>query len=239
MLLSLLVMLLAAAAPALWLMRRVYRLDTVEKEPASLLWRLLLYGMLSTVPALVLEYGANALLNAYMSDTRPAYHLLESFLGVALIEEGCKYFFLRRLAWKQPAFNFRYDGVVYAVFVSLGFALIENISYVFTFGVSVALSRALLAVPMHGVCGVYMGIWLGQAKVSQARGEYAEMRGQLGRSLWQPILLHGVYDACLLEGTRLSLTVFVIFVLILFCYTLVRLRQFSARDQYIPPTMPE
>ena len=57
-----------------------------------------------------------------------------SALFVGLIEEGCKFFFLYKKTWKNVNFNYTFDGIVYAVTVSLGFAAIENIIYVFNYG---------------------------------------------------------------------------------------------------------
>ena len=227
-----LIMLAAAVAPAAWLMKKVYDLDTVEKEPTRLLMRLILFGILSTVPAIILEAAVGVVLKTAFDGTGLLYAFIQSFIGVALIEEGCKYFFLRLGAWNRPEFNCRFDGVVYAVFVSLGFALLENINYIFTFGLQVALSRALLAVPMHAVCGVYMGIWLGEAKLMQHRGQTQAMKAYLAKSLWLPTLLHGVYDGCLIYGTQTSMLIFVAFVLALFVFTLRRIKVFAQQDQY-------
>ena len=83
---------------------------------------------------------------------------------VAFSEEGAKYFLLKRRTWNSAAFNCQFDGVVYAVFVSLGFALWENISYVLMYGLSTALVRAVTAVPGHACFGVFMGVWYGLAK---------------------------------------------------------------------------
>lgn len=231
MLLAFGVMLFAAVAPAAWLMRKVYELDRMEKEPRPLLLRLVLWGMVSTLPALLLESVVGSLLDKLFGGAGLLYVVLESLLGVALIEEGCKYYFLRRTVWRSPAFNCRFDGVVYAVFVSLGFALIENINYIFSFGLQVALSRAVLAVPMHAVCGVYMGIWLGEAKRSAANA--GRMRYCLAKSLWLPMLMHAVYDGCLLHNSRLSVTIFAAFVLAVFIGTWQRVRRFAREDMYI------
>ena len=71
-----------------------------------------------------------------------AYNAIMYFGIVAFSEEGAKYFLLRRRTWHSAAFNCQFDGVVYAVFVALGFALWENISYVLMYGLSTALVRA-------------------------------------------------------------------------------------------------
>ena len=72
-----------------------------------------------------------------------AYNAIMYFGIVAFSEEGAKYFLLRRRTWHSAAFNCQFDGVVYAVFVALGFALWENISYVLMYGLSTALVRAI------------------------------------------------------------------------------------------------
>ena len=91
-----------------------------------------------------------------MTATRVNYGILTAIF-VGLIEEGSKFFFLYRFTWKDKAFNYRFDGIVYAVFVSLGFAALENVFYVFNYGTGVALQRALLTIPGHMSFAVYMG----------------------------------------------------------------------------------
>jgi RsiW-degrading membrane proteinase PrsW (M82 family) len=75
--------------------------------------------------------------------TSETVYFIATAVIVALVEEGTKLFFLKRFTWRSPDFNYRYDGVVYAVFVSLGFAAIENLLYVFQYGLSVAWARVL------------------------------------------------------------------------------------------------
>ena len=99
------------------------------------------------------------------------YNAIMYFGIVAFSEEGAKYFLLRRRSWHSAAFNCQFDGVVYAVFVALGFALWENISYVLMYGLSTALVRAVTAVPGHACFGVFMGVWYGLAKRLTAQGK--------------------------------------------------------------------
>ena len=83
-----LIMLAAAVAPAACLMKKVYDLDTVEKEPTRLLMRLILFGILSTVPAIILEAAVGVVLKTAFDGTGLLYAFIQSFIGVALIEEG-------------------------------------------------------------------------------------------------------------------------------------------------------
>ena len=156
---------LAAVLPAVFLMRYVYRKDTAEKEPPALLASLALMGVFAALAAMVLERIGESVLNRLVSTNSRWYVILLAFLVVGAAEEGCKLFFLKRRSWWDPNFNYRFDGVVYAVFVSLGFAAFENILYVFRYGLSVALPRALLAIPGHMGFAVFMGCFYGRAKL--------------------------------------------------------------------------
>ena len=138
-----------AIFPAVILMIHVYRTDRIEKESPSILRRCIRAGVISTLIAMVLERVLGVLLDVCVDDVSPLYNLLLYFVIVAGAEEGAKYYMLRRNTWRDREFDCLYDGVVYAVFVSLGFALWENISYVLHFGMESALIRAVTAVPGH------------------------------------------------------------------------------------------
>ena len=150
---------LAAVLPAVILMVYVYRHDKVEREPVGLLLSLLLRGVLAALCAIVLEIIGQLILDRLVTPGTFLHTVLEAFVVVAAVEEGTKYFFLKRRTWDDPNFNYRFDAIVYAVFVSLGFAAFENIQYIFAYGLSVALPRALRSIPGHMVFGVYMGVY--------------------------------------------------------------------------------
>ena len=124
------ILIAAAVIPAIFLLVHVYRADKLEKEPAPLLISLVLYGIAATFIALLLERFGSWLLGRYFPEDSTPYNVLMYFGVVAFSEEGAKYFLLKRRTWRSTAFNCQFDGVVYAVFVALGFALWENISYV-------------------------------------------------------------------------------------------------------------
>ena len=142
---TLLIYVLAAILPAVFLLRYIYHRDTIEKEPIDLLLRLIVAGVLSALCAGVLEWIGMRILAFSVDASTPMYTVILAFLVVAVAEEGAKLFFLHRRTWDDPNFSHLFDGVVYSAFVSLGFAAFENIKYVFSYGLSVALPRALLA----------------------------------------------------------------------------------------------
>lgn len=225
------VYILAAVLPAILLLRYVYRHDTVEKEPPGLLALLLLMGVVSAVCSGFLETLAETLLNMLVSPDSPIYIVLLAFLVVAMIEEGTKFFLLKRCTWNHPAFNFKFDAIVYAVFVSLGFAAFENIQYVLHYGLSVALPRALLAVPGHMAFAVYMGIFYSRAKCCEGDGDFRGMRGNLRRSYLWAVFLHGFYDTCAMAGTFWASVVFIVFIIVVFMRVYRLLKRESAADE--------
>lgn len=160
---------LAAVLPAIFLMRYVYRQDSIEQEPPYLLWSLVGKGVLAALAAIVLEVIGQTALDITMDPNDPNYVYILAFLVVAVIEEGTKFFFLYRRTWNDPNFNYQFDGIVYAVFVSLGFAAFENVKYVFSYGLSVALPRAILAIPGHMSFSVFMGLFYSRARLCADR----------------------------------------------------------------------
>ena len=188
------ILIAAAVIPAVFLLVHVYRADKLEKEPAPLLISLVLYGIAATFIALLLERFGSWLLGRYFPENSTPYNVLMYFGVVAFSEEGAKYFLLKRRTWNSAAFNCQFDGVVYAVFVSLGFALWENISYVLMYGLSTALVRAVTAVPGHACFGVFMGVWYGLAKRLHGQGKDGASKLCRVLALLLSAFLHGCYD---------------------------------------------
>ena len=207
---------LAAVLPAFFLMRYVYKQDTIEKEPPHLLGSLVIMGVLAALASIVLEWIGQTILDVTVDENDPRYLYMLAFLVVAVIEEGTKFFFLYRRTWNDPNFNYRFDGIVYAVFVSLGFAAFENVKYVFSYGLSVALPRAILAVPGHMGFAVFMGVFYGRARLQADLGNKAGAAVNLALGYLLAVLLHGFYDSCCMLGTRQSTVAFVIFVAVMY-----------------------
>ena len=224
---------LAAVLPAVFLMRYIYRKDTAEKEPPSLLLSLVFMGVLAALAAMVLERIGEGILNRTVSQYSRWYVILLAFLVVGAAEEGCKLFFLKRRSWWDPNFNYRFDGVVYAVFVSLGFAAFENVLYVFRYGLSVVLPRALLAIPGHMGFAVFMGCFYGRAKLCEGYGDEAGKRGNLFLGWLSATVLHGIYDSCAMIGSGAATVAFLVFVVLMYLVVLRRIDRESRTDHPI------
>ena len=138
----------AALLPAIALCIYAYRKDRVEKEPVGLLLGLLVLGALSCYPAGELEgvvggwirdifksFGRESEGVLYLSGTTyKIYNAVKYVFGVALIEEGMKFLILYMVTKDNKNFNCLFDGLIYAIFVSLGFAALENVFYVLLSG---------------------------------------------------------------------------------------------------------
>ena len=232
-------LLLAALVPAAFLMVQVYRLDRIEKEPAGLLLKLALFGALSGLAAGAIEGALTRVLDVTLGGGMLRL-MLENFLAVALVEEACKRWVVLKFAWRHPAFDYRFDAVVYCVFSALGFAALENILYVAEYGFAVAVSRALLSVPGHCFFAVYMGIYLGQAKMAERAMQryYIELPDEtpgqyLRASLLVPALLHGFWDFSLSVGGGLMTVLFYLFVVAFFIDAYRKLRFAAGSDEQL------
>ena len=226
-------LLLLAVAPGAFIVFQIYKQDTIEKEPPYLIKKLLLAGFLSVIPALIIEMVAGFLLDSILPEGGILYVLIDAFICTALTEEGVKRFFLRKITWQSPEFNYTFDAIVYAVTVSMGFAIIENIAYVFSNGIGNALLRAVTAIPGHAVFAVYMGYYYGMARLSDTYYEGRTAGRDLKMSLFVPVILHGFYDYCLMRGTGLSIITFLIFIVILFIITYINIKRYSRNDTEI------
>jgi RsiW-degrading membrane proteinase PrsW (M82 family) len=209
-------------------------MDKLEKEPKGLLVRLFLCGLLSTGLTFLLSY----LMSYYMpifndESTDIPILLVNTFIGIALVEEFCKWIFLGINTWNNKEFNHTYDGIVYAVFVSLGFATIENLLYIFTSEnvLLIAIIRGLLAVPGHVFNGVFMGYFYSLAKKGLIEKNKFKYYGCLFLSLLIPTLTHGFYDFCLMAGLPILLFTFVIYIICLYIFAFVRIAKSSKHDE--------
>ena len=123
-----------AIAPGIAICMYIYFKDKYEKEPIKLLVISFLLGVLSVVPTLILSYLGKAIIGFNPGSTHFLFSLTSCVIGIGLVEEFSKFIFVRYYAYKKDDFNEPFDGIVYCVMVSMGFATFENILYVAFFG---------------------------------------------------------------------------------------------------------
>ncbi len=227
------ILIAAAVIPAAFLLVRVYQLDRLEKESPRLLWSLVKAGIFSSLIALVLEKVFISLLNSYVPRDSEWFRILLYFVIVGISEEGAKYFMLRRTSWNTSEFNCLYDGIVYAVFVSLGFALWENISYVLHYGFANAVIRAITAIPGHASFGVFMGLFYSASKMFEIQGDTQRSNLYSFIAILIPVLIHGAYDYIATLQTDSANVYFIVFIAVLFIVSIRLIKEFSQKDRYI------
>jgi protease PrsW len=220
-------LMILAIAPVIIVLLYIYWRDKYEKEPLYLLVRGLLLGIISVLPVMLTESILMMFSPLFTGYWNTFY---QAFIVAGITEEGFKFIASFLLVWHNREFNQRFDGIVYAVFVSMGFALVENLLYVFTSpdGLSVGLTRALTAVPAHAMFGVLMGFHLSMAKFyPQARVLF------LGYAFLIPFVFHGLYDFILMSGNQILLALFIPFILYLVFRVHRRIRLLSHADNLI------
>lgn len=181
-------LLLLAVAPILVVILYIYIQDKHEKEPTGLLISSFLLGAIVSILIVVGLYLITGRFLAITDEFSIWQQFIQAFVVVALSEEFSKYIIVKYYAQPKKAFNEPYDGIIYAVMVSMGFACTENIMYVLEGGHQVAILRAFTAVPAHATFGILMGYFMGKAKFSNNRF-ILNMAG-----LGLAVLFHGTYD---------------------------------------------
>ena len=152
-----------AILPVVLLLIYIYRCDKYEKEPLGLLAKAFLAGVCVTFATLLVTYPL-MLICGYPSGQLLGV-IYSSTLLSAIPEEGLKFVALYWLIWRNEEFNEFFDGIIYAVFISMGFAALENVLYVLNGGVEVGILRAVLSVPAHFLFAVIMGYYFSLAKM--------------------------------------------------------------------------
>ena len=178
-----------ALAPAIAIIFFIYSKDKYEREPLKNLLISFLLGVLSTVPAIIIQWFLEPPLLAFVQEKSVLYYGFYAFVIVGFGEELCKFAMLRLYAYRKKAFNEPFDGIIYSVMVSMGFATLENLGYVMQGGVFTGILRMFLSVPAHASFAVLMGYHVGLAKFDQ---DHASTH------LWKGLILaaffHGAFD---------------------------------------------
>lgn len=211
-----------AIAPSIAIGLFVYLKDKYEKEPVLLMVKCFFLGVLSIIPPIIIENAFQYVGISISEDV--TITLVYAFLGVGLSEELSKFMMLRYGVYKKAAFNEPMDGIVYAVFISLGFATAENLLYVLNGGISVAILRMFTAVPAHGAFAILMGFYVGKAKFSFHPKLYMFL------GLIVAALVHGLYDFFLFQMNIIPLRLVSLGVLILAIFFSIRAIRIHVRN---------
>lgn len=178
-----------AIAPGLAICLYIFYRDKYNREPASTLLMSFVWGLLTTIPAVMLELAAKDLTEETVTGI-----IISSFFFVALVEEFCKFLPLRYYSLSRKSFDEPLDGIVHAVMIGMGFATLENVAYVLTSpnGLQTGMLRMFTSVPGHASFAVIMGYYAGKAKFDPLHKKALLLKGILLATFF-----HGAYDSCL------------------------------------------
>ncbi len=191
------VLLFLSVLPAALLIIFIYRQDKYQKEPFKSLCKAFFGGMLAVVFTIVtvriIDYTIGLI--PYLNQTV----FYDSFITAGIPEELCKFLIFMIFIWNDKNFDEYFDGIVYASFISLGFATVENIMYVMPGGIGTGIVRALISVPGHFLFGVILGYFLSMAKFnSDKKGRYIII------GLLIAMAAHGLFDWLLMFSDRIG-----------------------------------
>ncbi len=235
-----------AIIPVIGLLCFIYFNDKKEKEPFGLLVALFFAGMATVLTAMIAELAGGFIIESVSPEKTVLSQIVDAMIIVGPAEELGKFFVLWIITWKNKHFNYSYDAIVYAVFVSLGFAAFENVGYVFSNGVGTAIARMITAVPGHACFAVFMGFFYSKAKYAAITQKKGKCLSNILLAIFVPIVIHGIYDAILmgagasdleaLAGISIILWLgFVIAMFVVSCIIIVK----SSKNDFCIVTMPD
>ncbi len=185
-----------AILPVVVLMVFIYRQDKYQKEPIKSLIKAFFGGIAAVFLDILIVTGIDSIFGGSAFTNTVIY---DAFLQAGIPEELSKFLIFMILIWRDKNFDEYFDGIVYATFIGLGFACVENIGYVFEYGFGTGVVRAMFSVPGHFLFGVVMGYFLSMAKFHpNKRGTY------LWTGLLLAMLAHGLFDWLLMVSDSLG-----------------------------------
>lgn len=239
-------MLFIAVIPAIALMIFIYLQDNIEREPLGLLLGIFGLGILSVIPTMICEYISEKIIDVTFGGAELLRLAVSAFFGVGIIEEGFKFLAAYLPTWRNRHFNYKFDGIVYCLFGSMGFAAIENILYLFrqytediTKVLGMGLQRGAFAIPAHAMCAIFMGYYYGNAKYAKSNGDRAACRKYLIHGYLIASSLHAFYDFCLFTENGFFVLLFYIFVAVADIFTIIRIVKAKKENQkmYVAPEL--
>lgn len=194
------IIIIVALLPVVLINTFVYVKDKKDKEPIKNLGISFFLGALSVLfVGIQLLLQEAKLIGTWNNSKNTTDIFLHAFVEVALIEELGKYIMLRGYSYRREAFNEPFDGIVYSVMISMGFAGFENILYSMQ-GMGTAVLRAFTAVPAHATFAVAMGYYVGLAKFNPEKKGIYQLLG-----VGLAVIFHGFYDFFLMSQEQIGM----------------------------------
>jgi RsiW-degrading membrane proteinase PrsW (M82 family) len=209
----------------------VYHHDP-DKEPKKLLGKLFLWGILTIAPIFFLEKYMISLF-PIKEDMDILQMFLFAFIDIGIIEESFKWAATYISIYNSKEFNHPYDSIVYGVFLSLGYALIENLIYMFRGGAVAGILRSFTSIPAHACTGIIMGYFMGIAKKEEFSKNQKASNIYLLLSILMPVILHTLYDYLTMVKNNFFLILFVAYVVFMYIISFITIDKTSKMKENI------
>ncbi|WP_073195939.1 PrsW family intramembrane metalloprotease [Caloranaerobacter azorensis] len=211
-----------AITPAISIAYAVYLSDRYDREPISLLLKTFIFGALSVIPTIIVE----RFLASFNFFTGIPSAIYTAFLVAGFTEEFFKREVVLRFVYNSKHFDEKLDGIVYSIFSALGFATVENVMYVvfrFSYNSYVGLYRGILSVPAHAIFAVTMGYYL---SISKFTSSLTEKELNLKKSLFIPIITHGIFDFMLMSRILILAVLFIPYLIYIWKNSQIKLNKY-------------
>lgn len=198
-----------AVIPAIIIISGIYLSDRHDKEPFKVLFFTYALGAFMVIPSIIVE-EILVVFNIFPSIFGAFFN---AFIVAGLTEEYFKRWAVLKYSYRTKFFNEKLDGIVYCVFASMGFATVENIIYVvyrYTNNPFIGLYRGIFSVPAHAVFGITMGYYLSLARFDT---DVKRKKMNMRKSLYMPVIMHGVFDFILMANIPKLTLIFVPYVI--------------------------
>ena len=223
--------LILALVPGILVFMAIYKFDTIEKEPASLLLKLFAGGVVAcAVSDLAGGLGRSILQSVYAGRNLMLFQFVDSFLLNALLEQILIFAVVIIFTWKGKEFNYTFDAVVYTVTASLGLTLTGNLLHIYRNGGAFKVSILLLSLVGHMISAVFMGYFYGSAKNAEGAGNRKAQRLQLAEALLVPTVMFGVYDFCMQIQLMVFYIIFIVYEFVCAVLTIREIIYLSTHD---------
>ncbi len=164
-----------AVLPALVLCGYVFYKDRIEKEPVGLLALLFGIGAVAYVPVCILQELIVKLIDGVFAEkisfseagavsfsskgAEIAHAAVCAFVAFSVVQILVKWCLMYFVTHKNKHFNYLFDGIVYSVFLSLGYAVAENVHFLIQNDAELMAAKLLTSIPCHLFVGILMGAY--------------------------------------------------------------------------------
>lgn len=184
-------------APAIFLVLILMAMKSMEKPAYKLFIGSYFFGLLTAIPMIVALYLVYNYWLTHVSSLRRI--LFYSFVLVGYLAEFSKFLVLRYYYIPRESVTKPFDGILFSVMISMGFATAANVFFFFEWQYSDSPFTVLYTLPFANLLiGIIMGFFIGMGKF---RSNHVDSLTGLGVA----IFFQGFYNFCLFSQDYLLL----------------------------------